>query len=332
MDLLATLPVSLRQLQYIVAVADSGGFRRAADVCHVAQPSLSAQVAQAEGALGVQLFERDRRKVRVSAAGAPLVEQARQILIAARDLRELARRLADPYRGAIKVGVIPTVCPYLLPEITPSLSRAFPELSIVWSEERTQQLVRQVKEGSLDGAILALEANIGDLEHAELGHDAFVLAAAPEHPLVRSDKPATPDVLRGATVLLLEDGHCFRDQALGLCGGGAREVGFRATSLATLVQMVSASSGVTLLPSLALPVENRRGQLRVRSFANPSPGRTLALAWRRGSAVRTALEHIAVTIRDALVGGPQAPGRKPQAQASSPKPQADRNPPSTERL
>ncbi len=301
MDLWATLPVSLRQLQYIVAVADSGGFRRAADVCHVAQPSLSAQVAQAEEALGVQLFERDRRRVRVSAAGAPLVEQARQVLLAARDLRELARRLADPYRGVLKVGVIPTVCPYLLPEITPSLSHAFPELTIVWSEERTQLLVRQVKEGSLDGAILALEADIGDLEHEALGHDAFVLAAAPEHPLVRTKKPATAEVLRGATVLLLEDGHCFRDQALGLCGNaGAREVGYRATSLATLVQMVGASSGVTLLPSLAVPVENRRGQLRVRSFANPSPGRTLALVWRRGSAVRTALEHIAKTIRAEL--------------------------------
>jgi len=301
MELLATSPVSLRQLQYIVAVADSGGFRRAADICHVAQPSLSAQVAQAEEALGIQLFERDRRKVRVSAAGVPIVEQARQILVAARDLRELARRLADPYRGALKVGVIPTVCPYLLPEITPALSRALPDLTIVWSEERTQQLVRQVKEGSLDGAILALEADIGDLEHAELGHDAFVLAARPEHPLMRSKKPATPEVLRGATVLLLEDGHCFRDQALGLCGGaGTREAGYRATSLATLVQMVSASSGVTLLPSLALPVENRRGQLRVRSFATPSPGRTLALAWRRGSAVRTALAHMAATIRQAL--------------------------------
>jgi LysR family hydrogen peroxide-inducible transcriptional activator len=301
MDLLATLPVSLRQLQYIVAVADSGGFRRAADACHVAQPSLSAQIAQAEEALGVQLFERDRRRVRVSAAGAAVVEQARQILVAARDLRELARRLADPYRGALRVGVIPTVCPYLLPEVTPALSRAYPDLSIVWSEERTQPLVRQVKEGSLDGAILALEANIGDLEHAELGHDAFVLAAAPEHPIVQSKKPATPDVLRGATVLLLEDGHCLRDQALGLCGStGTREAGFRATSLATLVQMVSASSGVTLLPSLAVPVENRRGQLRVRSFARPGPGRTLALAWRRGSAVRTALEHVAKTIRHAL--------------------------------
>lgn len=301
MDLFLQPLASLRQLQYIVAVADSGGFRRAAEICHVAQPSLSAQIAQAEEALGVQLFERDRRRVRVSAAGAPLVEQARHILVMARDLRELARRLADPYRGSLRIGVIPTVCPYLLPEVTPALSHAFPDLALVWSEERTQRLVRQVRDGSLDAAILALEADLGDLEHVDLGHDAFVLAAAPDHPLVQSAKPATPAVLRDATVLLLEDGHCFREQALGLCAGtGAREVGYRATSLSTLVQMVSASSGVTLLPAMALPVENRRGQLRVRTFARPVPGRTLVLAWRRGSAVRTTLEQVAKTVREAL--------------------------------
>jgi LysR family hydrogen peroxide-inducible transcriptional activator len=306
-DPLLTLPVSLRQLQYIVAIADLGGFRRAADACHVAQPSLSAQVAHAEQALGVQIFERNRRRVRLSAAGAPLVEQARRVLLAARDLRELSRQLADPFRGTLRVGVIPTVCPYLLPEVTPVLTRAFPDLSIMWSEERTSRLVRQVQDGTLDAAILALESDVADLEHIELGRDAFVLAAAPGHPLVQPKKPATAEVLHGATVLLLEDGHCLRDQALGLCArAGANEVGFRATSLSTLVQMVSTSEGVTLLPSLALPVENRRGQLRVRPFARPSPGRTLALAWRRGSALRCPLGTIAETIHTALARARQA--------------------------
>jgi LysR family hydrogen peroxide-inducible transcriptional activator len=299
---LTTLPVSLRQLQYLVAVADLGGFRRAADACHVAQPSLSAQVAQAEQALGVQIFERNRRGVRVSTAGAPLIDQARQVLIAARDLRELARQLADPFQGTLRVGVIPTVCPYLLPEVTPALTHDFPALTIVWSEERTSRLVRQVQDGSLDAAILAVESEMGDLDHVNLGRDAFVLAAAPGHPLVQPKKPATAETLRGQTVLLLEDGHCLRDQTLGLCArAGANEVGFRATSLSTLVQMVSTSaSGVTLLPSLALPVENRRGQLRIRPFARPGPGRTLALAWRRGSALRVPLGTIAETIRVTL--------------------------------
>jgi LysR family transcriptional regulator, hydrogen peroxide-inducible genes activator len=298
---LTTLPVSLRQLQYLVAVADLGGFRRAADACHVAQPSLSAQVAQAEQVLGVQIFERNRRGVRVSTAGQPLIDQARRVLIAARDLRELARQLMDPFRGTLRVGVIPTVCPYLLPEVTPPLTHDFPALTIVWSEERTSRLVRQVQEGALDAAIVALESEMGDLDHVNLGRDAFVLAAAPGHPLVQPKKPATAAALQGATVLLLEDGHCLRDQTLGLCArAGASEVGFRATSLATLVQMVSTSDGVTLLPSLALPVENRRGQLRVRPFARPGPGRTLALAWRKGSALRVPLAAMADTIRVAL--------------------------------
>lgn len=302
MDLLETLPVSLRQLQYIVAIADLGGFRRAAEACRVAQPSLSAQVAQAEQALGVQLFERNRRGVRVSAAGVALIEQARRVLLLARDLGELARQMADPFAGTLRVGVIPTVCPYLLPEVTPALAHAFPALTLVWSEERTGRLVRQVQDGAIDGAILALEAeDVHELEHAELGYDAFVLAAAPDHPLVQSEQPASSALLEGEKVLLLEDGHCLRDQALGLCARvGAEEVGFRATSLSTLVQMVSASSGVTLLPSLALPVENRRGQLRVRPFAAPGPGRTLVLAWRRGSALRAPLTTIAGTIRLAL--------------------------------
>lgn len=302
MDILETLPVSLRQLQYIVAIADLGGFRRAAEACHVAQPSLSAQVAQAEQALGVQVFERNRRGVRVSAAGAPLVEQARRVLVLARDLGELARRMADPFTGSLRLGVIPTACPYLLPEVTPALTTAFPQLTLVWSEERTSRLVRQLQDGAIDAAIVALESgDVDELEHAEIGRDPFVLAAAPAHPIVQSAQPATADELEGANVLLLEDGHCLREQALGLCArAGATEVGFRATSLATLVQMVSASSGVTLLPSLALPVENRRGQLRVRPFASPGPGRTLALAWRRGSALRSPLQTIANTIRAAL--------------------------------
>jgi LysR family hydrogen peroxide-inducible transcriptional activator len=308
MDLLSTLPVSLRQLQYIVAVAEHGSFSRAADACHVAQPSLSAQVGVAEQALGVQLFERTGRRVRVPQAAAPLVAQARRILMAAGDLRELARQRADPFRGTLRLGVIPTICPYLLPDIAPSLARDYPDLTIDWSEDRTARLAQQVKEGAIDAALLALEADLGGLAHEPLGWDAFFLAAAPGHPLARGARPVTPDVLDGVGVFLLDDGHCFRDQALQLCArAGARETGFRATSLATLVQMVSASGGVTLLPSIALPVENRRGQLTVRSFAEPGPGRTLVLAWRRGSALRAPLIRIAGTMRAVLGSDGLAP-------------------------
>jgi LysR family hydrogen peroxide-inducible transcriptional activator len=292
--------VSLRQIQYIVAVAELGGFRRAADACGVSQPSLSAQVALAERALGVQIFERNRRRVRVSAAGSALVAQARRVLAAARELDDAARQLTDPFHGTLRLGVIPTVCPYLLPDITPALRRKFPALTIAWREERTGALVRELAEGTLDAAIVARESSLGDLEQAVIMKDAFVLAAAPGHPLVRSKTPARPDVLEDASVLLLDDGHCLRDQALRLCARGhAAEVDYRATSLATLVQMVSTGDRVTLLPALAVPVENRRGQLGIRAFAAPAPGRTLVLAWRKGSALRESLTKVTTAIREA---------------------------------
>ena len=294
------LEVSLRQLQYIVAVADRRGFRRAAEACGVAQPSLSMQVALAERQLGVQLFERGRA-VRVSTAGAAIVEQARRVLLAAQELRELARQAADPFRGTMRIGVIPTVGPYLLPEITPVLSREFRHLRVLWTEARTGDLVQQLEEGRLDGVLLALEAGIGDLEHEPILRDTFVLAGSDTHPLVKRATPAAPDVLNGQEVLLLDDGHCFRDQALSFCAkAGAEEHSFRATSMGTLVQMVSAGTAVTLLPTLAVPVENRRGQLRTRRFTSPAPGRTLALTWRRGSALGVPLKKIADAIRRAL--------------------------------
>src|SRR6266850_1644890 len=176
MDLLLPLPVSLRQLQYIVAVADLGSFRRAADACHVSQPSLSAQVAVAERALGVELFERTGRRVRVPPAATPLIAQARRILMAAGDLRELARQKSDPFRGTLRLGIIPTICPYVLPDITPALSRDYPHLAIQWTEDRTARLTRQMKDGEIDAAVVALEADLRGLEHAPLGWDPFFLA------------------------------------------------------------------------------------------------------------------------------------------------------------
>jgi len=301
MDVLAPTLVSLRQLQYIVAVADLGGFRRAAEACHVSQPSLSVQIAQAEAALGVRLFERGPRRVRMAAAGVPLVAQARAVLVAVGDLRELGRQLADPFTGTLRIGILPTISPYLLPEIAPALARAYPRLTIVWSEDRTSGLVRQANDGAVDAAILALEADLGALDHAVLMRDPFLLAVSPKHPLAAVRRRARINDLTNVSVLLLDDGHCFRDQALQLCARtGAREAGFRATSLATLVQMASAGKSVTLLPSIAVPVENRRGQLVVRPFAPPGPGRTLALAWRRGAALAGSLAQLAASIRKTL--------------------------------
>jgi LysR family hydrogen peroxide-inducible transcriptional activator len=294
-----TVPYSLRQLQYIIAVADLGGFRRAAAACGVAQPSMSAQIAQVEQAIGVQIFERNARGVRVTAAGAELVGRARAVLLAARDLADTARLHRDPLRGTLRIGIIPTVCPYLLPEIAPSLKRQLPNLHVVWSEDKTQVLLDQL-DSALDAAILARDPRIEHLQYVAIGDDPFVLAAAKQHPLAKRSGPASPDVLEGETVFLLEDGHCFRDQALALCGAtGASEADLKATGLSTLVQMVGGGSGVTLLPRLALAVENRRGQLAVRAFKSPAPTRHLVLAWRKQSALTRPLEAIAASIRAA---------------------------------
>jgi LysR family hydrogen peroxide-inducible transcriptional activator len=300
MALWGSVPYSLRQLQYVVAVADLGGFRRAAEACGVAQPSMSAQIAQIEESLGVQIFERHARGVRVTAAGAPIVDRARAVLIAAQDLGDTAKQQTDPLKGSIRIGVIPTVCPYLLPEVAPALRKQLPALHVIWREDKTQAIIEAIDEGSLDGAILALDPRVSRLEHVAIGDDPFVLAVAVGHSLGRTRRPASPDILEGETVFLLDDGHCFRDQALALCGGtGALEADLKATGLSTLVQMVGGGGGVTLLPRLAVPVENRRGQLTIRAFKSPAPMRQVVLAWRKGSAMKRPLEAVANVIRKA---------------------------------
>ncbi|HEY6100204.1 MAG TPA: LysR substrate-binding domain-containing protein, partial [Anaeromyxobacter sp.] len=255
-------PVTLRQLQYVAAVAEARSFRRAAEACGVSQPSLSAQVQEAERALGVRLFERDRRRVLVTTAGEALLARARRLLLEADDLIEGARLFTDPLSGRVRIGVIPTVGPYLLPRATPALRKALPALRVVWEEDRTAALVSRVSAGELDAALLAREADLADLVQVELAADPFVLAAPPDHPLARGAGPVRPADLRGERVLLLDDGHCLRDQALEVCAKGrAEELGFRATSLPTLVQMVASGAGVTLVPRLAVETESRRANL-----------------------------------------------------------------------
>jgi LysR family hydrogen peroxide-inducible transcriptional activator len=242
--------------------------------------------------------------VLVTAAGQELLSAARRVLLDVEDLLESARQRTDPLAGPMRIGVIPTIGPYLLPEIDPALRAAFPRLSLVWSEEKTEVLVARVKAGEIDAALLALEADLGDLEHELVGRDRFVLATPKAHPSAKGRGPVHPSELRDQEVLLLDDGHCFRDQALELCtASGARELGFRATSLATLSQMVAGGQGVTLLPELAVEVENRRGALAIRSFCEPVPFRTVVLAWRRRSALAPALRAIARAARAAFKTG-----------------------------
>lgn len=298
-------PFTLRQLQYAVAVAETGGFRRAADRCHVSQPSLSAQLAQLESVLGVRLFERNRRRVLLTAAGQELVARAQRALSAADDVLVAAQRFGDPLAGTLRIGVIATVSPYLLPETAPALRAKHPRLTLFWNEDRTAALLHDLRQGRLDGVVLALVSGMDDLEHEVIAADAFVLAGPRGHALLRPRRRAEPRELDGQGILLLEDGHCFRDQALSVCAtASAREVDFRATSLSTLARMAAGGAGVTLLPELALAVENRRGELAVRRFAQPAPGRTLVFAWRRGSPLGPALRELSRGLRDSYPRSP----------------------------
>lgn len=296
--ILAPHPVTLRQLQYIVAVADRKSFRRAAEDCHVAQPSLSAQVAQVEDVLGVKLFERDHRRVSMTAAGEAFVARARALLLLADELTESSRGLSDPFAGRLRLGIIPTIAPYLLGEAAPALRGAFPKLSFVWTEEKTPVLIERLGRAELDGAILALEAEVGELPHVVLGSDPFVLASPPDHPLSKKRSGVRMDELDGERVLLLDDGHCFRDQVLSFCSrAGAEEASYRATSLPTLVQMAAGGAGVTVLPRLAVDVENRHHTLHIRPFTPKVPARTLALVWRKRTALETALMAVGETLQ-----------------------------------
>lgn len=298
---LTPLPITLRQLQYAVAVADELSFRKAAELCGVSQPALSSQLAELEDALGVRLFERDRRRVLMTPGGKELIERARELLIRTDALIEAGQRLRDPLKGTLRIGIIPTIAPYLLPEIVPSLRKRYSKLVVVWVEEKTSSLLEKMSAGTLDAAVLALEADIGnDLEEDIIAIDPFVLAAPLGHPLAKSTSPIALDDLHGTDILLLDDGHCFREQALSICStAGLRELGFRATSLPTLSQMVAGGAGVTLLPRMAIAAENRRASFAVRKLEEPVPVRTLAVVWRKRSPLAPALKEIAKALRAA---------------------------------
>jgi LysR family hydrogen peroxide-inducible transcriptional activator len=299
--MISQLPLTLRQLQYVVAVAETRNFRRAAEACAVVQPSLSAQIAALEDALGVRIFNRDRRGVLLTPAGELVLARARRVLLEAEELAREAQRAQDPLGGSLRLGVIPTLAPYLLPEVSSILRRAFPSLEPMWREERTAVLVQALQEGRMEGALLALEADLEDLETATLGKDPFMLVLPRDHALARGRSPVSMKDLEGEHLLLLDDGHCLRDQALDACRNArVEELGFRATSLPTLVQMVASGAGITLLPRLAVATETSRAPVFVRPIAAPVPYRTLALAWRKGCHLDKPLRKLAATLRSGL--------------------------------
>ncbi len=302
-------PFTVRQLQYAVAVADELSFRRAAERCAVSQPSLSAQIAELEGCLGVRLFERDRRGVLLTPAGETLIASSRRALLQFEHVIETAAGVVDPLAGTLRLGVIPTIAAYMLPTLDPALRSAFERLSLVWREDQTDELVRRIDSGEIDAAVLAANTDLGDLEVANVGKDPFVVAMAAEHPLAGGRRGLRAADLSDQPLLLLEDGHCLHEQAMDLCGAGGRhELGFRATSLGTLCQMVGAGLGITLLPQIAVASETRTGRIVTRRFTRPVPYRELVLAWRRGTARADAFRKVsavAAKVFAALPGDPR---------------------------
>ena len=277
--------VSFRQLEYFVAVAERLSFRAAADACFVTQPGLSAQLKDLERLLGVQLFERSQRTVLLTPAGETLLPLARGILTASGEFVDLARSLTRPLSGTLRLGVIPTVAPYLLPKTLPTLRRRYPQLQVRLHEDLTHRLLELLSHGRLDLLLVALEADLGNVSTLALATDPFVVAVPAQHRLAKRKRVTEADIA-AEQVLLLDDGHCLRDQALAVCHtSGASEIGdFRASSLNTLVQMVAGGLGITLLPRLSLEVEAPQlSQIVILPFRKPEPSRTIGLAWRTTS-------------------------------------------------
>lgn len=291
--------MNLRDLRYFVALADLKHFGRAAAAAFVSQPTLSTQVRKLEEELGIALVERTPRNVMLTAGGREIAERARSILREVDELKELARRTQDPESGTLRLGLFPTLGPYLLPHIVPPIRARLPRLELLLVEEKTPVLLRQLHEGRLDAACLALPVNDAHLHAEFLFEEPFLLAVPKGHRLTRRATLELDD-LAEETVLLLDDGHCLREHALDVCrlAGAGEKSGFRATSLETLRQMVSANVGVTLLPLLAVkPPVPASDQITLLRFRDSTPSRKIALVWRKSSAMAPVLQLLAEVIR-----------------------------------
>jgi len=292
--------VNLRDLRYLVALADHRHFGRAATASFVSQPTLSTQIRKLEEELGVALVERSPRNVLLTEVGREISERARAILRDVDEVRELARRTHDPESGSVRLGMFPTLGPYLLPHVVQRIRARFPRLELLLTEEKTPVLLQQLSDGRLDAACLALPIHDEQMHAEPLFEEPFVLAVPRGHPLAQRKSLKLAD-LEDQELLLLEDGHCLRDQALDVCqlAGALERSGFRATSLETLRQMVAANVGVTLLPILAVkpPVPFSADVALVR-FRDHAPSRRIALVWRRSSANAPFLTNLAALLRD----------------------------------
>src|SRR5262245_27517484 len=289
-------PMTLRQLRYFDALARHSHFGRAAMACAISQPALSMQIKELEDALGAVLIERGARQVRLTELGEEAALRVRDILRAVDELGDFARASKDRFAGRLRLGMIPTIAPYLLPAAMGDLTRLHPELDIHIREAMTSKLIEELAEGRLDAALVALPVSEPSLTEVALFAESFLLVRPGE-----DEEAPVPDseMLREMRLLLLEEGHCFREQALSFCNMPSslpREV-LDASSLSTLVQMVSAGMGVTLIPEMAVPVETRRAPVSVARFKDPQPSRTIGMIWRKTSPLAGQLLELSEVVR-----------------------------------
>jgi LysR family hydrogen peroxide-inducible transcriptional activator len=295
-----------RHLRYLCTLAETLHFGRAAALCGVTQSTLSAGIQEIEAVLGASLVERSRRSVLLTPLGHGVVERARRILRENEDLVAVTRAGGDPLSGELRLGVIPTVGPYLLPRALPALNEAYPKLRLYLREDQTTPLVEQLGAGRLDALVLALPYDIGDLATMSLGRDALMLVCPASHRLAAKARITAAD-LDDAKLLMLEDGHCLRSQSLRACqlSGAERHEVFQGTSLRTLVPMVGSGLGLTLLPRMALEAElPRDGSLVARPLATPTGAREIVLAWRPTSARAAEFRLLGETLRKAMPAEP----------------------------
>jgi len=294
--------LTLKQLRYFEAVAAQGHFGRAADICAISQPAISVQIKELEQSLGQTLFERRARHVRLTAFGEQFADRVQPILRAIDDLSDLARASHAGLVGKLRLGVIPTIGPYLLPQVAQALTRRYPHLELQIRETQTQTLIRDLMGGTLDIALVALPISEAELHEVPLFDEPFVLmrhagdAGAPV--------PDGSDLSK-MRLLLLEEGHCFRDQALSFCGLNAQSAkeSMEGSSLSTLVQMVASGMGVTLIPQMAVPLETRTAQVSVARFPEPEPKRSIGLVWRKTTPMSDLFDEVAELVTQLAPSG-----------------------------
>lgn len=287
--------MNLRSLEYLVALADNRHFGKAAEICFVSQPALSMQFKKLEESLGAKLIERTNKSVLLTETGKVIAKQARGILLQIAELKETAQHARDPYSGELRLGIFPTLAPYLLPHIIPDITQHMPKIMLYLIEEKTDVLVTQLKKGQIDMALLALPITEKELIALPLFEEEFMLAVSSEHALKKKKLIKNSD-LTDQALLLLENGHCLREQALSLCSrlNTTEAKNFQATSLETLRYMVAAKAGITLIPKLACKPAN---DIFYIPFASPKPTRSIGLISRKSNSKKKLLENMALLIQ-----------------------------------